>query len=117
MLLAAVLVIAAAIAVPVSALSSGKAEPLGSNIGEIKRQLAVSLDKRLLYPRWIACVPSGRRFEGAKVIRCNVNYEAPHILPTCSVLRGGRLLTNTEEPAIPCGPDNAGWRAPIETFR
>ncbi|MHB1571566.1 MAG: hypothetical protein ACYC0H_20500 [Solirubrobacteraceae bacterium] len=59
--------------------------------------------------RWIACVPSGKHFEGVRVVRCNVDFGEPHIVAYCSVLRGGRLLTSKDDPAIPCGHDNAGF--------
>lgn len=90
---------------------------IGSDGAEIKRQLAQRLHRDLLRPHWIACVHSGRRYEGAKVLRCNVDYGEPHIVAYCAVLSGGRLLTDRQQPAIPCGPDRAGWHSPILTFR
>jgi hypothetical protein len=41
-------------------------------------------------------------------VRCNVNFGAPHIEVYCSILEGGRLVTNHEDRAIPCGHDDAG---------
>ena len=112
------LVAGAALAATVVALTSGSDTnaPTSSNKAEIRRQLASRLRGKMLSPRWIVCVPSGRRYQGASVIRCNVNFGDPHIVAYCSVLRGNRLVTNEDDSAIPCGHDDAGWRAPIKTF-
>ena len=66
--------------------------------------------------RWVVCVPSGNRFDGVRVVRCNVDFGEPHIVAYCSVLRGGRLLTSEDDPAIPCGHDNAGYSAPVVQY-
>jgi len=66
--------------------------------------------------RWVACVASGKRFEGVAVVRCNVDFGEPHIVAYCSVLRAGRLLTSEDDPAIPCGHDNAGYSAPVVQY-
>lgn len=95
----------------------GGSGAITSNKAQIRRQLAAHLHSLSLRPLRIACVDSGRRYKGVPVVRCNIDYGEPHIVAVCSVLRGGRLLTDHEEPKIPCGPDNAGWHSPIETFR
>ncbi len=111
------LVVAAACVVAVVLISSsGSAGAVTSNQREIKRQLVTRLHQHSLAPHWVACVPSGRRYEGAAVIRCNVNYGDPHIEAICSVLRGGELVTNHDEASIPCGHDNRGWHPIIRTF-
>jgi hypothetical protein len=66
--------------------------------------------------RWVACVATPHRFHGVRVVRCNVDFGEPHIVAYCSVLRGGRLLTNEDEPAIPCGHDDAGFSAPVVQY-
>lgn len=66
---------------------------------------------------WVLCVGSGNRFHGVPVVRCNVDFGEPHIVAYCSVLRGGRLLTSEDDPAIPCGHDNAGFSDPVVTYR
>jgi hypothetical protein len=67
--------------------------------------------------QWVACVRSGRRFEGVRVVRCNVDFGIdPHVQAYCVVLRGGRLLTSEDNPAIPCGPDNAGRMPRLITY-
>lgn len=96
--------------------SSGPTGPVTSNEAQIKRQLLTRLHEHALDPHWVACVPSGRHYDGAAVIRCNVNYGDPHIEAICSVLRGGDLLTNHDEGSIPCGPDLAGWHPQIKTY-
>jgi hypothetical protein len=112
-------VVAAALVAGVWALTSGSdaQPPLTSNTTVIKRQLAARLHSKLLSPHWIVCVPSGSRYQGAAVIRCNVNFGDPHIQAYCSVLRGNRLVTNYDDSSIPCGHDDAGWRAPVQTFK
>jgi hypothetical protein len=62
---------------------------------------------------WVACVRTPHRFRGVRVVRCNVDFGEPHIEAYCSVLRDGRLLTSQEDPAIPCGHDDAGYSAPV----
>jgi hypothetical protein len=65
---------------------------------------------------WVACVPSGNRFHGVPVVRCNVDFGEPHIVAYCSVFRNGRLLTSEDDPAIPCRHDNAGFSDPVVTY-
>ena len=65
--------------------------------------------------KWVACIRTGRQFKGVSVVRCNVNFGEPHIEVYCSVLQKGRLETNHELPAIPCGRDDAGYTAPTAT--
>ncbi|MBS1862269.1 MAG: hypothetical protein JSS68_11225 [Actinobacteria bacterium] len=96
--------------------SSGSAEAVTSNEPQIKRQLVERLHEHALYPHWVVCVHNGREFEGAAVVRCNVNYGDPHIEAICGVLRGGALVTNHDEAAIPCGPDRRGWHPSVKTY-
>lgn len=72
--------------------------------------------ERLNY-HWVVCVPTSHHFRGVRVVRCNVDFGEPHIEAYCSVLRGGQLLTNQEDPAIPCAHDNAGFSDPVVTYR
>jgi hypothetical protein len=65
---------------------------------------------------WVVCVRTPHRYKRVRVVRCNVDFGEPHIEAYCSVLRGGRLLTNQQDPAIPCGHDNAGYSAPVIQF-
>lgn len=65
---------------------------------------------------WVVCVPSGARFHGVRVVRCNVDFGDPHIQAYCSVFRGGHLVTSADDPAIPCRPDDAGYSQAIQTW-
>src|SRR5262249_52347896 len=66
---------------------------------------------------WVSCVPSGRRFQRVRVVRCNVDFGIdPHVEAYCSVLSGGRLLTSADDPAIPCSPDKAGRVPKLITY-
>ena len=69
-----------------------------------------------LYWHWVACVRNGDRFDGVSIVRCNVDFGDPHIEAYCAVLRGGRLLTNFDDPAIPCEHDNAGNTQTVVTY-
>ena len=53
--------------------------------------------------RWVACVRDGRSFRGARIVRCQVDFGDPHIVPYCSVLERGWLVTDHDDAAIPCG--------------
>jgi hypothetical protein len=65
---------------------------------------------------WVDCVATPHRFRGVRVVRCNVDFGEPHIVAYCSVLRGGRLLTSEDDPAIPCGHDDAGFSTPVVQY-
>ncbi len=58
----------------------------------------------------IDCVGVGRTYRHVPITRCNVNMGMdPHVEAYCVLLRDGRLVTNHEDPAIPCRHDDAGW--------
>lgn len=80
----------------------------------IQRLITQRLDAQNLSYRYVACLPNGRKFDGRAVVRCNVNFNAPHIEVYCSVLSNGRLLTDHEEPAIPCPRDDRGKDPPVQ---
>jgi hypothetical protein len=73
-----------------------------------KRLLTARLKAQYLTFHWVACVRTGRQFGDVPVVRCNVNFGDPHIEAYCSVLRNGRLVTDHDDPAIPCRHDDAG---------
>ena len=87
-----------------------------ASIATFHRALVARLDAQHASYHWVACVRSGKRFAGVPIVRCNVNFGDPHIQAYCSVFRGGRLLTSQEDPAIPCGHDNAGYSFTMETY-
>jgi len=58
----------------------------------------------------LACVKNGRTYEGHPIVRCNVDFGDPHVQAYCTVVSGNRMVTNYENPAIPCQPDWSGWK-------
>lgn len=88
-----------------SSSSSGLAE---ATPPVAKRLLTARLRSQYLTFHWIACVRTGRPYKGVPVVRCNVDFGDPHIEAYCSVLKNGRLLTDHEDPSIPCRHDDAG---------
>jgi hypothetical protein len=105
---------AAAAAVAILAAGCGSTSRAESpTLAQAKQLLAARLRAKQLDFRWVACVRNGRSFEGAEIVRCNVNFGDPHIEAYCSVLEGGRLVTDHDDSAIPCSRDEAGWSASI----
>lgn len=84
-----------------------------------KRLLTERLNAKQLDYRWVACVRVGRTYRHVPITRCNVDFGIdPHVEAYCLLLRGGRLVTNHDDPAIPCRHDDAGWdRTTIVTSR
>jgi hypothetical protein len=80
-----------------------------------KRLLTARLQAKHLDFRWVACVRVGRTYKHVPVTRCNVNFGDPHIEGYCLLLENGRVVTDHDEPAIPCRHDDAGWDAQIVT--
>ena len=80
---------------------------------EAKKLMVGYLDSKHLSYRWVACLRSGRSFEGAAIVRCNVNFGDPHIEAYCIVLRDGKLYTNHQDKTISCQRDNRGPPATI----
>ena len=74
-----------------------------------KRLLIRQLEAKQLDYTWIACIRNGRSFRSVPITRCNVGFGIdPHVEAYCIVLKGGELVSNFSDPAIPCGHDNAG---------
>jgi hypothetical protein len=78
-----------------------------------KQMMVEYLNGKHLTYHWVACLRSGRSFQGAGIVRCNVNFGDPHIEAYCIVLRHGKLYSDHTDPAIPCQRDN---RAPPATI-
>jgi len=90
-----------------------QAEP--PDLRTVKQALVAQLRQKQLDFRWVACVRNGRSYRHRPIVRCNVNFGIdPHIEAYCGVFANGRLVTNHENSAIPCGHDDAGYSAPIE---
>lgn len=120
---------AVALIVVLFSTSSGKGNPVPAaraaapagrvttaSLATFHRALVTRLKAQHAGFRWVACVRSGKSFAGVPIVRCNVNFGDPHIQAYCSVFRGGRLLTSQEDPAIPCGHDDAGYSITMETY-
>jgi hypothetical protein len=97
------LALVAACLAPVASAAAAK-----PNIPAIRSALRVRLHAQHLRVNHIVCIANGRVFRGQGIVRCNVDFGEPHITAYCSVLIGGRLLTQFDTKAIPCGRDNAG---------
>jgi hypothetical protein len=87
-----------------------------SSVATVHRLLAARLHVRGLSVHQLTCLRNGRRFDGVPIVRCNANFGMdPHVQAYCSIVRGGRLVTNDDEPALPCGHDDAGYSAPVQS--
>ncbi len=93
---------------------SGSSPRFTAATARVANQLLTErLKAKYLTVHWIACVRNGRVYKGAAIVRCNVNFGDPHIEAYCSLLRDGRLITDHDDPAIPCRHEAAGWNASI----
>ena len=72
------------------------------------RTLSLELRSQHLSFQYVACIRNGRTYQGHQIIRCDVNFGDPHVVAYCSVILAGRLVTNQQDPSIPCKPDLAG---------
>jgi hypothetical protein len=93
--------------------SSSSSPYSAATVPHAKRLMLEYLDSKNLTYHWVACLHSGRSFEGAAIVRCNVNFGDPHIEAYCIVLRSGKLYTDHQDPKIPCQRDD---RAPPATI-
>jgi hypothetical protein len=84
-----------------------------TSIPTIRKAIVARLRTEQVDYRWIACVRNGRRYRGLPIVRCNVNVGMdPHADVYCAVVDRGRVVTNHENGAIPCGHDDAGRSVP-----
>jgi hypothetical protein len=105
-----VLAVLAAVAATASAAAAAIPKP---DVPAVRAALKARLKAQHLRQRWVVCVPNGRVFRGRGIVRCNVNFGEPHITAYCSVLIGGRLVTQFDVKALPCGRDSAGEKTII----
>jgi hypothetical protein len=88
-----------------------------ASLARFHAALAARLRSDHLNWNWITCIRSGKSFARVPVVRCNVDFGIdPHVEAYCLVFSNERLLTNFEDPAIPCGHDNAGYQATVTTY-
>ena len=78
------------------------------NVPAIRAALVSRLHAQHLRVRHVYCIVNGRVYRQHGIVRCNVDFGEPHITAYCSVLIGGRLLTQFDVKAIPCHRDSAG---------
>ncbi|MEO9175099.1 MAG: hypothetical protein ABI317_06245 [Gaiellales bacterium] len=95
--------LAAACLAPIASAAMQKPD-----VPAIRSALRARLGAQQLRVRHVVCIPNGRVFRGQEIVRCNVDFGEPHITAYCSVLIGGRLLTQFDTKKIPCGRDKAG---------
>jgi len=75
-----------------------------------RRMMEQRLQTKRLDYTWLACIALSRTYRDVAITRCNVGFGIdPHVEAYCVVLKDGRLVTNHEDPSIPCKHDNAGW--------
>jgi hypothetical protein len=99
------LVLAGLTLVPLAAATAALEKP---NVSQIRSALESRLQQQHLRVRHVYCIVNGRAYKRHAIVRCNVDFGEPHITAYCSVLIGGRLLTQFDVKAIPCHRDNAG---------
>jgi hypothetical protein len=72
-------------------------------VSTVREALEARLEAKELSYRWVACTRTTSVYAGEPVVRCNVNFGDPHIEVYCGVVVRGRLRTDHENAAIPCG--------------
>jgi hypothetical protein len=107
-----VLALAALAVVSVGGASAAIEKP---NVPRVRSALQARLHAQHLRVRHVFCIANGRVYKQHAIVRCNVDFGEPHITAYCSVLIGGRLLTQFDVKAIPCQRDNAGAKDIIVT--
>jgi hypothetical protein len=99
------LVLAGLALVPVAAATAAIEKP---DVSRIRTALKGRLQQQHLRVRHVYCIVNGRAYKRHAIVRCNVDFGEPHITAYCSVLIGGRLVTQFDVKAIPCHRDSAG---------
>jgi hypothetical protein len=85
------------------------------DVARVRSALKARLHAQHLRVRHVYCIVNGRVYKQHAIVRCNVDFGEPHITAYCSVLIGGRLLTQFDVKAIPSQRDNAGAKDIIVT--
>jgi hypothetical protein len=85
------------------------------DVPRVRSALEARLHAQHLRVRHVFCIVNGRVYRQHAIVRCNVDFGEPHITAYCSVLIGGRLLTQFDVKAIPCHRDTAGAKDIIVT--
>jgi hypothetical protein len=106
-------ILAAALGLLAGCGGSASSAYSGATRPQAKKLMISYLDGKHLTYHWVACVHTGRSFEGVAIVRCNVNFGDPHIEAYCIVLKDGKLYSDHQDPKIACRRDN---RAPPATI-
>jgi hypothetical protein len=109
-LLVAVLLAAGAV------LAHGRRSGSAAGVPTVQRLLAARLRAHGLSVHELTCVRNGRTYHGAPLVRCNANFGDPHVQAYCAIVSGGHLVTNADRSSIPCGHDDAGFSAAVESY-
>ena len=109
-----VLVLAGLALAPVAAATAAIEKP---DVSRIRSALKARLQQQHLRVRHVYCIVNGRAYRQRAIVRCNVDFGEPHITAYCSVMIGGRLLTQFDIAAIPCHRDSAGAKDIIVATR
>jgi hypothetical protein len=99
------LVLAGLALAPAAAATAAIEKP---DVSRIRGALKARLQQQHLRVRHVYCIVNGRAYKQHAIVRCNVDFGEPHITAYCSVLIGGRLVTQFDVKAIPCHRDKAG---------
>ena len=74
-----------------------------------KQLLVKRLRAKHLDYTWLACVALPRTYRDVPITRCNVGFGIdPHVEAYCVVMRDGKMVSNHEDPSIPCRHDDVG---------
>ena len=102
-------------ALALGSVSVATAAIVKPDVPRVRSALEARLHAQHLRVRHVFCIVNGRVYKQYAIVRCNVDFGEPHITAYCSVLIGGRLLTQFDVKAIPCHRDNAGAKDIIVT--
>ena len=95
--------------------SDGASTARPASPASVRAALITRLKASHLNYHWVVCVRTGHVFRRQGVVRCNVNFGDPHIEAYCSIIDGGRLVTNHESQSLACPADLRGWTTTIIT--
>ena len=84
------------------------ASPASASPAAAQDAMAARYAAKDLSIHYVRCVDGGVRRGGETVFRCNVNFGEPHIEGYCVVVRGGRAVTQVEDPSLRCRRTRTG---------
>ncbi len=93
---------------PASPSPASPAPPASLSPAAAQDAMAARLTAKDLSFHYVRCVDGGVRRGAETVFRCNVNFGEPHIEGYCVVVRGGRAVTQVEDPSLRCRRTRTG---------